>query len=262
MKSKVLALTLLAVFATSFCVPASFAQDSLLPLGPVSITVNATGTLSATTELNVDFGAGLNFTPAAGESVATASQAVQVQFTDNHAGFQSIIVSTNNPTATNSTTGADIIDSVTGLPVVRSGLITDEEDAASVPLHWVVFDTQAEAAGYNFEDNVFAAGIMQAGVDVGGKVDNTYNFYVVDRHQSDFNTPDVLGFAAVISGVSGTNGTLASAPTDVDGIIGTNSGVSRQSTDGVVYMKFGADYDGAPAASYYTGTLTLDLITM
>lgn len=263
MKSKLIALTLLTVFVSVMAVPQVFAQESLLPNGPVKITVNATGTLLPTTELTVDFGSGLDFTPETGELVATASQVVKVNFTDNHAGFQTIIVSTNNPT---------VLDSQNQV-VVRSGLITTAEPTASVPLHWVVFDTQAEAASYAFENSVFPAGFIQEGTNVGGRIDNRVNFYVVDRHQSNFNTADVLGFASVISGVSGTIGSLANAPFDNntdrtfddDGNALTptqNDGLQRSTNDGEVFMKFGADYNGAPAGSYFTNDLTLDLITI
>jgi len=267
MKSKVLALTLLTAFVSVICAPAAFAQSaadypSLLPDGAVEIQVNATGTLGATTELTVDYGSGLNFSPDTGEYVATADQVVTVNFTDNNPGFQVIIVSTENPT---------VLDPVTNATIVRSGLITPAEETASVPIHWTVFDTQAEAAAYNFETSVFPDGFIQEGTDVSGKIDNRVNFYVVDRNQSDFYTADVLGFAAVISGVTNELGSLASAPYDATPTVDDdtdpttpeqNDGAQRSTIDGEVFMKFGADYNGAPAGTYATTTLTLDLITI
>jgi len=264
MKSKTLALTLVTMLIALTCVPAAFAQDSVLPGGPVVIQVNATGTIDPTTDLTVDAGSGLDFTPGTGALIATADQVVTVNFTDNHAGFQTIIVSTNNPT---------VVDPGTGLTVVRSGLITDATGAetASVPLHWVVYDGLTDAQSYLFEDNVFPPGFIQEGTDVSGKIDNRFNFYVVDRHQSDFNTSDVLGFASVVAGVTNEIGSLANAPVDTaptvddDGNPATpsqNDGTQRETNDGEVFMKLGADYHGAPAASYYTNTLTLDLITI
>ena len=265
MKSKGFTLTLLIAFVTAMTVPQAYAQstgESVLD-NPVVIQVNATGTLQATTELNVSFGSGLDFTPDTGEFVSTADQVVTVGFTDNHAGFQSIIVSTNNP----------VVTDPNGIDVVRSGLITDAEDTASAPLHWVVFDDLADAQAYSFEANVFPDGFIQEGQDVGGKIDNRFNFFVVDRNQTDpaFFSADVLGFASVISGVSATSGSLANAPydtdpaTDDDGDTTTpaqNDGTQRSTADGEVFMKFGADFNGAPAGSYYTNTLTLDMVTI
>ena len=104
-----------------------------------------------------------------------------------------------------------------------------------------------------------------------------YQFYVVDKNQSDFDSAAVIGFASVIYGISGTEATIASSPWDISptvdddgGAIGIdgnptpseNDGTARSTTDGTVFMKFGADYNGAPAANYYTNTLTLELITI
>jgi hypothetical protein len=275
MKSKVLALTLLTTFVALACVPASYAQSNYSPVldpdgNPYTtvIQVNASGTLAATTIFTVDAGDGLEFTPAAGETAATAEQVVKLNFSDNHAGFQSIIVSTENPTVQITTaTGTETL--------VRAGLITDDQEDTSVPLHWVVFDDAADAEDWEFV--VFPDGftqydaVLKEDVDVSGKIDNRIQFYVVDRNQADFDTEDVLGFTTVIAGVAGTEGTLAKAPWDIAPTVdddadadtpSLNDGEPRSTSDGEVFLKFGADYTGAPAASYYTNTLTLDLVTI
>lgn len=282
MRKKVLALTLLTTFVALTCVPASYAtQDNYTPVVDGSgnpyttvIQVNATGTLNATTVFTIDAGTGLDFTPAAGETVATADQVVKLNFSDNHAGFQSIIVSTENPTV-------QITTDLGPQTLVRSGLITDDQEDTSVPLHWVVFDELTDAQNWDFV--VFEDGftqydaVLDEDVDVSGKIDNRIQFFVVDRNQSDFDTEAVLGFATVVAGVSNQLGTLAKAPWDTEitvdndgGAIGTdgnptpslNDGSPRSTSDGEVFLKFGADYNGAPAASYYTNTLTLDLVTI
>lgn len=285
MKSRVLALTLLTVFLSVFCAPAFAVAldkpiDSLLD-APVVIQVNATGKLESNTNLEVDFGNGLSFNPTGGSLVATADQVVTVTFSDNTDGYQSIIVSTENPTVPGTDENGNAID------IVRSGLIstTNPNSASSIPLHWTVFNTFDEANGYYFEQNVFPDGFDQAGEDVSGKIDNRYNFYVVDRNQVDFESvaddgsQPVIGFATVIAGIENGSGTLANAPydksptvdDDMDGdqdsddedkTPSVNDGLPRETDKGQVFMKFGADYNGASAGTYGTSTLTLDLITM
>jgi len=190
--------------------------------------------------------------------VVTAPEVLQVTFNDNSPNYQSIIVSTDNPT---------FVDN--GTTVVRAGLMGTSDDTVSVPLHWVVFPTLTEAQSYT-SFSVFPSGTVVEGRNVSGFVDNTNQPYVIDRNQADFDE-EVVGvpnrpqwaYASVLYGVEIGSASLANVPDN--GGLGTDSNgdlIARSVDNGEAYMRLAADFHGASSQSYGTSTLTLDLVTV
>ena len=247
MKTKLISLTTLLFFAVVICTPVPVHAD---PPSLATATIGASGSLGTVTQLEVNIigGTGLVFTSDGSELAITAPQEVEVLFTDNNPGYQAIIVTTDNrdPAASPRFTGS--------ADLTGAGLVNVSDTTAAAPLHWVVFPTQTEADAYTFTT-------FPSGPDA-GKIDNTIQFFVVDRSQSDFDTPDVLGFTTVIAGVTGQIGSLANAPWDASGPGSQDPLNQREVSNGTAYMKFAVDYNGQPAGDYSTSTLTLDLATL
>jgi len=234
--------------------------------GP-SESVPVSGTLAGTTNFSVvirnvsdDAVAPQMNASTSNATLVTLPQYVEVNFEDNNAGFQAVVISTDNRAA-----GATPQFSPGFTLATGSGLVGQTEAAdgdtgsgtnpgeliTSAPMQWVVFDDAADAKAYEF---------------VG---DTSIEFFIVDRQQDvaveldidpdtpgtqspeAFNTPGVLGFASVIFGVSGTQANLSGAPID-----------DRTTTDGQVFMRAAVDYTGQSAQGYATSTLTLELITI
>jgi len=254
MKVKLISLVMLSLFGVLIGTPTSAYAD---PTSLASTTIQASGSLGGVTSLSVtlldDTGAtGLTFDSTGTVMAVTAPEEVQVDFNDNTAGYQSIIVTTDN-----TDTGASPKYTGTG---TGAGLVASSETTAAAPLHWTVCKTQATANAYTFTTFTAADEIADP-LNKEGFVDNRIQFFVVDRSQSTFNTSAVLGFATVIGGVTGQNASLANAPYDNTGT-GQDSTKQREVTNGTAYMKFAVDYNGQPASNYSTSTLTLDLVTL
>ena len=259
MKSKLAVYLLLALFSLVTCVPSAVAWESFSSIGSSgAIKISASGVLPSANDLIVsvldstgisEVGV-LTFNCDGSELVVTAPQVVKIAFNASSPGYKTIIVSTDNG------------DNAAGDNILGAGLIGSENNA-SVPLHWAVFE-ELPSAGYAFD------------VNDDGNVDNTVHPYVVDRGQrgedgtitgkNGFDTVAVLNYAAVVWGIKGTSASLASAPYGSGEYAKNEAGetyeLAREVTDGVVYVKFAADYNGADGQAYSTNTLSFDLITV
>lgn len=225
--------------------------------GP-SQNIPASGTLSSTTSLSIAIKNVSNDSPATSLDcnsptavVLSIPQYVEVTFNDNSAGYQAIVVSTDNRSATanprfsplfRKATGAGIVGktekatSSTGSGAVEGDLIT------AAPLLWTVFPAAVDAKAYVFTGSM------------------TQEAYVVDRQQSiatemspvpkDFSDPDVLGYASVVAGVAGQTGTLGSFPS-----------AGRTVDNGKAYLRLAVNYTGMIAQEYATSKLTLEIVT-
>jgi hypothetical protein len=119
-------------------------------------------------------------------------------------------------------------------PDGRPGLIGVTNSTYSVPLHWAVFD------------------------DPISDEDNSYNFTGdpnVEALVLDIQDPSVY-VNALVSEINGVSGRLMGYET-VDGTI-----VPRGTEDGEVWIYFSADYTDAPAQTYRTEHLVIDIITL
>ncbi|MBU1863796.1 MAG: hypothetical protein KKH94_09060 [Candidatus Omnitrophica bacterium] len=258
MKRRKITLTVLVgilLLAVCMVIPMKAHADGVHYATISSASITATGSLAGSTTLtatllnDTDGVAGLTFT-SAGTLVIAAPETLKVEFSDNTAGYQSMIISTNN-----SVSGTGIY---TGSGA-GAGLVGGTDSTVNAPLHWTVFATQADAAAYSFTTKG------------DGYVDEVVQYYVADRSEANFDSANALGYASVVSGIADNDGSLANAPYDTatgvddDSNPATpsqNDGTQRSVTNGEAYIRFAVDYHGVPAQNYSTNSLTLAVVTI
>jgi hypothetical protein len=246
MKKKVVAGFLLIVFFFSpCCLNGAFAA--------VHYTTTKSSTIAAWGSLQTPVVFGVSIVGPAGQvpnrvefvsstaDVKKSSQIVKMEFDyTNPSGNQVILVSTNNR---NNAAGHAYTGTGSG-----AGLVNLTDRSVSAPLHWVIFNTQAEATSYTYAS----------------PVDTTKEYYIVDRQQdkANYNPPlepfdsaNVTGYASAVYNINGKKASLSNA-----GVLPTAA--VRTITNGEAYMAIACNYTSMPPAEYITDTLTLDLATL
>jgi hypothetical protein len=245
---------------------------------------------------------GLGFNAAGGSTVTTSPQYLDVTFNDNSVGFQAITISTDNRTAKNVDLNGDGDTSDAGEtgfkyngPAQGSGMVGVTDKTVTVPLLWVIFDAlKTNTAGVN--------GGKGYAFNVPLKTDREYFIQDKRQGEAaeckdsatgafesgaacDADDPIVdwdgdgvkgakaydAGFASALFGIAGTGSSMAKAPEDKNPTVDDDSnaatpveidGPNRETADGNVKMYLATNYTGADAQQFFTGSLTLELVTI
>jgi hypothetical protein len=149
-------------------------------------TFTAEGTLAATAEFttrvfNTPDGSDnvsgiLGFNAAAGATLVSSDQAIEIRFDNNEVGNQAVRVKTSNPSD-------------------AEGMIGVTDSSVTVPLMWVVTDDPISDPGNN-NHYVFAGNTVAEA------------FVIDDSH------PDVNTYANIAFGITGDDASLSNFPTD------------------------------------------------
>ncbi len=157
-------------------------------------------------------------------TVISSPQAIEINFNDNNIGNQAINIHVENPGG-------------------QEGMVGVSDSSYVVPLMWVVFDDPVSDSP-----------------DTGGDgVANNYTFIGNTTQEAfvvDVANPDVFSYGNAAFSIDGDNASLSNFPTD------NGAGSFRQTTDGQIWMYFGANYTGAPAQDYQTASLVIDLVNL
>lgn len=273
------------------------AVGTLDPIGMNTLTVTLVS--NAPTAPNAGNG-NLQFAPVAGIPglLPQGDELVKIQFTANNdtlgTDFKSITILTDNK---------DVLSAFDPAPdpaasaqnFFPAGLVLDDPDPTiegdvSVPLHWAVFPTSAEAIAYNILDydhdndqqNNFAGPRTQDEF-----IDSRVQLFVSDRSGSGNPTSDCdpalpgvqaycQGFATVLIGLNGSTAALANAPkaascTNADPRLCANNDadlpsdppvVNRMITNGEAYVLVAANFATAPAGTYATNRLFIQMVNL
>ena len=205
----------------------------------------------------------LDFTAAQADAkVVTSPQYVKIRFSDNHTGFKSVIISTDNRSSSASPRFSPQFRLATGAGLVGKSEIADAntnhgahagDKVTAAPLHWTVFPNTSQANAYTMV------------------ADPTKEFFVIDKQQKkaseldlDPQKPgiqpppafeDIVGSALVVGGISGQTAFLADAP------VNDGHGNHRTITNGKVIVKLAVNYTDQVGQKYNTNTLTFELIS-
>ncbi len=226
---KFLALLLLsfALDVSFFCFPRSEAAITVLK----SVLVgDAQGTAKTSTlDVTIQNGSSITGTYVSGSNNLSFAQYLKVKYSCNLDGYQAIIISTDNSSASASPryTGSGS----------GSGLVLASATATNAALHWVVFVTPV-SGGYTFVP----------GSDPNAEPIKTSNqFFVTDKKES----PYPVGYASFAFALDSYTANLADAPN-----------VGRTTTGGIVYVYLGANLKFMPAGQYKTNSLSVELVTI
>jgi|GEM_PF-2038662 len=220
MKRKILSVWM--VLMLSFC--------GIPSVGSGAIAITASGDATGSTlSVSIMNGTSLTGTYAAGANNLSFSQYLEVKFSCGRAGYQAIIVSTDN---SNLSANPKYTGGGSG-----SGLVLTTNTATNAALHWVVFDTPV-SGGYTFVP----------GADPNTEPIKTSNqFFVADKKESPFPA----GYASFAYDIDAFAGNLANAP---------DSG--RNTVDGKIYIYLGANLKFMPAGTYKTNMFRVELVTI
>ncbi len=285
MFKRMIALTL-AIGLVFLNIPTAFAASLITRTitGTGTLPTIGTNTLTATLVANIGTpgtpdGLALQFVPSGADLVPQGDELVKIAFTaDNNSvgtNFKSILVYTDNK-------GAGAVPLSTG--DFPSGLVNASATAVSVPLHWVIFKTTADAIAYTFFNYVHLTDPFAGPRTASEVIDTRIQAFISDKSGSgnpvsdcDTVLPGVQvfcpGFATSIYGLVGTEAEIANFPyntacatpltpkacSNASAPVGQPT-INRKVTNGEAYILLAANFNGASAGTYTTNKFMVEMV--